>query len=81
MGIEDLTVDELLAGLAADIPPELGENEFTVMMLAREFKLDHKTLKRKYIPAWVKAGKLEPVGLRRIGAGPDVEAYKLCNKR
>ena len=69
-------VDEWLALYAEKVPPMLGENEKTIALVAVDLKVDHKTAK-KFLEQWEKEGIVTRLGLRRIGRGSAVMAWKV----
>jgi predicted transcriptional regulator len=62
--------------LYATVPPRLAEGEKTVAIVSKELGCTVDTA-RRYLRAWEKEGKVEYLGKRRSGAGPDVDAWRL----
>lgn len=75
-----VTLPELETALDAlileDIPPELDPDDITVSRLVERAKCG--TLKaNRTLAKWVKAGKVEYIGVRRGPAGHNVKAWRM----
>jgi hypothetical protein len=75
-----VALSDLAAALDAlileDAPPMVGKDEFTAMDLVRRYGWGERKA-RKTVKGWEQAGRIEPVGLRRVPSGHTVPAWRV----